>query len=280
MARRRRFRTTRRRRSSPCDIIPLTIPNGTLAVHPGEEGGNPPPDFVTPERYLFPICDGTAFNDLLLAAARSASGADTDAYYDAQGQTRGLSWLGANFKLIFSINDSISNFVTGAPLVADIRIAWGLMRYEWGFTPIIDTGTPGAGTFAAKELPEIPNLFSRDERFLQDVFLRDEMLLGPIWTPFNSDPNVASYICYRDTTGGALDYLQTTGAGYINNQFVVNTGPACSNQTHFRTKSRRRVDETHAIGLVINIAPTFELSDVMTIGFTLHGLQKVKSGKR
>lgn len=272
MATKNRRRTTRRyRRRRPCDIVPFAL-QADLQVQPRIDAPNP--SLAFPEKYLFPIADGGAFDDLMIEATNALIDpiSNVEPYFLNQGMQRGLSWLGAQFHALWYIDEQPAEFMTEAPLIASVRVGFALMRFEWQLTALTTAGT--GDIVSGRSIPDIPNLFSRDERFLQDVFLREEVILGPLYT-VGDDTNLAGIQQYRDSSGGYLDYVQNT-VNDASIRFRVQGGPATSNKQYFKTRSKRRLDETHAIGLCVNIAPSFDISDSFSVRLELHGLQKIK----
>ena len=249
------------RRRKRVDVIPWSFCGTALPVPVPETGFF---DCIHPLNLQFPVVDGGAFDTILKAAAVADLMGDTGAYYDTQGVTRGLSFLGAEFWLRLSLIDTPTHFITG-PLVAEIRIMAGLVRLQWTRDETVVGGRTGG---------QPPNLFSRDEQDVQDVLYRWPIGLGPIIVMNGADPNFVDANFFVDSTGGLANYVQTTD---LTTPFTqeVQLGSGISNQTHHRVRGRRFLDEQHYVALCFSISVPFTQDDQFAIGLESQGVMKI-----
>lgn len=260
---RRRSRRTFRRKRRPCDIVPLSLCREGFEIPLDDEDD---PDLGTcakPYQVAFPLADGGALDTILQASALANVGS-TEAYYDAQGVSRGLSVLGLEFALHLFLTWSPEAMAASLPLLTSFTVQWAIMVEE------MTSGPPLRGPL------NLPNLFSRDEKDLTGKLLyrwTDEL-------PFVALP----------TSQGAPSLVQSTNYGQ---SIVLQSDP---NQTghdidiqgtlashtglrRHRVRSRRRLDENHALFLMLNITTGVlagSVSSTAQLGLNCMGLMKLR----
>lgn len=258
MARARRSSKKRPTRRRPrADVVPFSICRAGMQFGP-----EPPLNCVDAKIFAFPIADGGAMQNVIKAAANAAVlPAD---YFDAQGSTRGLSWLGADFDLVLAFNDTptslwSTDFPNGG--FFEITFACGLVRIETVPDPVTDSRGP----------TRLPNLFTRDEQLDGDVLKRWHMRL-PIWVPPTTAEGPTQFVYATDSTGmvGQLECISETQSCF------VNSGSGSHNVTHHRIKSRRFLDEDHALYLVICMALPISTDDTTSIALDVLGAQFIR----
>lgn len=260
MARARRtFRRRATRRKRRADVVPLSICRSGLIFGP-----EPPLNCVDAKIWATPLADGGAMQNVLRQAAEAA--VIPSDYFDAQGTTRGLSWLGADFDMVLAFNDAptslwSTDFPNGG--FFEMTFACGVVRIETTPDPVTAVRGP----------TRLPNLFTRDEQLDGDVLKRWHMRL-PIWVPplpQNGGPN--EFVYATDSTGmvGQLECIAPEGQTCF-----VNSGAGSSNMTHHRIKSRRFLDEDHAIYLVVCLATPLSTDDTTSIALDVLGAQFIR----
>lgn len=261
MARRRfprRSMSRIRRRRAPCDILPFNLCAQSLTVPP------PPPDedwsCANSLNLEFVILDGAALDTILKTV-------NSTAYFEGgQGASRGLSFLGSEFWLRASLNDTPSNFLNHNVEILEIRLGCALVVREWQRSQ----GLP---------VPSIlPNLFSQDERELNGhVLYRWPLYLGPLPLLAGDEPDFVSQLVYVDTQGAGASIIKNTS----NNTLEAVVGwPASSNMLHHRVKRRAFLDENHYLALCFSFAwgiSGSEQTDVFGIGIEAQGIIKTRA---
>lgn len=249
-----------RRRRRPADIVPLSLCRDGYVIPistPSETAGG----CTDPFQVAFPLADGGALDAILHNAAVSAG--HTEQYYDAQGVSRGLSVLGLEFQLHLSLTWSPEAMSPQQPLATSFVVQWAVVVEEMTFNPNLGTRGP----------TELPNLFSRDE---QD-------LTGKILYRYT---DILQFFAGLDT--GATSLMTTTNYGVGIRTFDHTALPTNALEGTFgsftglkrhRVRSRRRLDENHALFLMLNITTGItpgDLSSDPTLGVSCMGLMKLR----
>jgi len=257
MRKQRFMKRSPRRPRRRADIVPLSICRDAFIIPPG-----PATTCFDPLITAIPLADGGAVDNILRVAANAAL--IPEDYFDAQGMSRGLSFLGAKFDHVLAFGDTTSSlfggdFPNGGIFV--ITAACGFVRIETKRDPVTDVRTPTT----------LPNLFTRDETLDGDVLLRWHHRL-PVVTPATGGNGVTAEVWYCDTTGAAL-FFSCIGAEQA---CFTNAGSGSSTSLHHRVKSRRFLDEDHALYYVCCLSYPLSFDDSSHIAVDMLGAMALR----
>jgi len=245
---RARFRRTRRRHN---DVVPISLCRDPLVMpFPG------PYNCVDPFTFAVPLVDGGALQNILKQAASAA--VIPEDYNTSQGMSRGISFHGCQFDFVWGFQgDPNQSFNNNAGFTTfTVTAAFGLVKIETQPDPVTAVRTP----------VRIPNLFSPDEQLAGDYLYRWHSRL-PLWTVGTSADQPVSTGIFTDSTGMLLStfcYQETTNC-------YLTVGTGSHTQIRHRVKSKRFLDEDHAIYLVGALACPVDQSDIATFSIDMLG---------